>query len=199
MANGCQGPYLYGVGGDGFPSPCCSCKCCPPPCCDSVTVNYDCVRHYYLLCGSLPICCDAGTILCCAPSVTTTVGVTLTKGPEPDGVCCIEFLGGGTSFRAVGNGTVIATVDPSSNTCGTYTATVNGTTTATVVDGATLTVSLTNDGGTCCECTQTFATNPCGLTMRMATLKKNNKIIINRHIVTQKLYNERLKRGVRVK
>lgn len=39
--SGCQGPYVNGVNANAN-CPCWGCKCCPPPCCGSIYVHFEC-------------------------------------------------------------------------------------------------------------------------------------------------------------
>jgi len=247
-SQGCQGPYMYGDNGSAD-CPCWACKCCPPPCCDSVTVNYWCGVQGCQ--GGIQGCqgsqgsqgcqgvqgsqgsqgvqgsgggwCEAYcallqednaswfilednsgyiTIQTCELPCPTLVSITISPD-NPGGICCIEFIGGGATFRAVGNGKVKGIASPSSAPypCGAFVVTLNGMPSPiTVSDGDLITVGLSSEDNYCCWCDRLYATNPCGLTMRMASLRGNSRIIINRRMLTQKLYNERMKRiGRRVK
>lgn len=202
---GCQGPYVNGDNGSSD-CPCWGCKCCPPPCCGSVTINYDCVSK----CGYLtaedgtPLIAESGlcSILFGEAMTETTYSVSVTATPgDSGGICCIEFIGGGSSFRAVGNGTVDASLSGSAGgLCGELTVYINDEEgPVSVSDGDTFSVTVESENPDCCPCTKTTATNPCGTSMRMATLGRNNKIMLNRRLLVQRAQAARMKRGMILK
>lgn len=110
------------------------------------------------------------------------------QGAQGSGVCCIEYLGG--SFRAVGNGYVdvnYSAIVPD-GTCGAFVVKINGSDPPIyVTDGTSLSVSVVSMDPVCCPCGQTGTSNPCGLSMRMAAMMRNDKIILDRKAVVQKV------------
>jgi len=214
---GCQGPYAYGVQGTGgFGAGCCPCPCCPPPCCSSVTVDFTCGSQGVQGCTD-PITKetsyadfilkeDGTTIVGQEAAVSISVmtlgivpasyqqggssdtGTQGGQGPQASGICCIEYLGG--SFRAVGNGYVnyTGTLPPPTGSCTVFTVKINGQIPPVyVTDGTSLTITVESADPVCCPCAQTGTSNPCGLTMRMAAMMRNDKIVLDRKAVVQKV------------
>lgn len=197
---GCNGPYVYGDNASSG-CPCWGCKCCPPPCCSSVVIHFDCVSqcNYLTSENGTPLIDESGICVfilseSSVASKTYSVNITATPGIL-GGICCIEFVGGGSSFRAVGNGTIKISVSGSAGSiCGSLTGLIDGVAgPVTVNDGDTFTVTVESEHPVCCPCSKTIATNPCGLSMRMATLTKGNKIVLNRRMLLQRMAQRILK------
>lgn len=112
------------------------------------------------------------------------------QGPQASGVCCIEYNGG--TFRAVGNGYVDITFSqpPPTGTCGTFEVLINGQVPPVyVTDGTILTITVNSEDPVCCPCSQTSTSDPCNPSMafRMAAIMRNDRIILDRKKVVQKV------------
>jgi hypothetical protein len=200
---GCQGPYVNGVAGTGgFGADCCPCKCCPPPCCASVCAEFVCgnqaVPGHQGSPATDPIVMEDGLTCIVMEDGTTFIGqeddnakssfaATFCIVPGTPGVCCIEYLGG--AFRAVGNGYVTYTGSaPDDCPCGNLTVRINGSIPPVyVTDGTSLSLTVVSEDPSSCPCSQVGTSNPCGLSMRMAAVMRNDKIILDRKAVVQKV------------
>ena len=128
---------------------------------------------------------------CSIPCREVTIEVT-TSG------CCLYKTGSSdTAFKAVGAGTVSASITGGSSVCrGSFTVTINGhANSATVSDCEVVTISISPPSSTCCSCckSESRGTRLTGPPYAFRQKKTGNKIMLNANTLRKNLIKRMLR------